>query len=91
MEIETIVKPTLVLTEAEKKLKRFEYGKQWRATNMEKIKTYRKENSQKLAAFQRKYDNAKRNDPAYRELHKARQKRCIDKKKEAKKTLEIEH
>ena len=85
-----IIKPKIILTDAEKKLKRTEYGIQWRLKNVESIKTYRKDNASKLATLQRKYDNAKRKDPEYIALHKARQKRCRDKKKELKRLLKVD-
>jgi hypothetical protein len=76
------IAPKIVLTEAEKKLKRYEYGKKWRLENKESISKHRKENTSKMAAFQRKYDNEKRKDPVYIAQLKARQKRYLDKKKE---------
>ena len=51
VEVELVAVAT---TAAEYKLARYEYGKQWRETNKEKMKAYRKENAPHLAALQRK-------------------------------------
>ena len=90
MNTEKIIKPKIMLTDAEMKLKRTEYGIQWRLKNKESIWTYRNDNTEKIAAYQRKYDNANRKEPAYIAQHKARQKRYRDKKKEIKRLLKVD-
>jgi hypothetical protein len=79
--------PKIILTDAEKKAKQIEYCRQWRLNNKDRIAKYRKDNAPVLAAFQRKYDHAKRNDPAYKARLQARQKRYRDKKAEEKRLL----
>jgi hypothetical protein len=76
-----IKKIKIVLTDAEKKLKRSAYYKQYRLDNLDTINAKRKAKAPRMAELQRKYDNAKRKDPDYIEKLNARQKRYRDKLK----------
>ena len=67
----------------DKRQKYLEYQKQYRATHMKQKQQYMKDNKEKLAEFQRKYDRQRRanKDEKYMTALKERQKRYRDKKK----------
>jgi hypothetical protein len=76
------------LTEMEvKRNKYLEYQRQYRATHTTQKKQYMKDNKEKLAEFQRKYDREKRanKDLKYMTALKERQQRYREKKKMEKK------
>jgi len=67
----------------EKRQKYLEYQRQYRATHKKEKQQYMKDNKDKLAEFQRKYDRERRanKDEKYITALKERQKRYRDKKK----------
>ena len=81
-----------VQTEIEDKKKKYlEYQKQYRATHKKQKQEYMKNNKEKLAEFQRKYDRKRRanKDEKYITALKERQKRYREKKKMEKKANEL--
>jgi hypothetical protein len=81
------------LTEIEdKKQKYIEYQKQYRATHKTQKQEYMKNNKDKLAEFQRKYDRERRanKDEKYITALKERQNRYREKKKMEKKANDIQ-
>jgi hypothetical protein len=94
-ETEEVVEMTEQPTAAEKKAKMSEYNrvyrlthldklrqanKEWRLKNSDKLKLERRTNKEKYAAFQRKYDQTKKDDPVYVEQCRARQARYRENK-----------
>ena len=76
----------------DKKHKYFEYQKQYRATHKTQKQEYMKNNKEKLAEFQRKYDRERRanKDEKYITALKERQKRYRDKKKIEKEASDLQ-
>ena len=81
------------ITEIEdKKHKYFEYQKQYRATHKTQKQEYMKNNKEKLAEFQRKYDRERRanKDEKYITALKERQKKYREKKRMEKKANDLQ-
>jgi hypothetical protein len=82
-------KPTEI---EDKNQKNLEYQKQYRATHKTQKQEYMKNNKEKLAEFQRKYDRERRanKDDKYITALKERQKKYREKKKMEKKANDLQ-